>query len=612
MIDRFTRVEKLRMYAHKVLPLVYDDSLSYYEYLCKVVQKVNEVIENDGEQSTTIEEFAQVLDDMQEEIDSSLESMQGQVDTAVGNAEQATRDANASKEAADLATQAANTAAEHAEATAVKYGTPYAVNDPADMTDHDYIYVYTGTTGDGFTQGNWYYWNGTAWTSGGLYVGDITDAVLFNAPQSKTDAEKAQARSNAGAADANLVEHVIKVESYTQNEYYTNWTIGRAEAGFNNNLSWCCYSDMNPTDGTVVYFDDTVYKVAIAWFDTSTQEYASTLGGWVTTSPVTLEGGRAYNKINMALKSTSGDINTSDVSEKTYKINTITPHIVSVVKPYDTCYVSASDGSDSNDGTIAEPFATIQKAINSGFGRIFVEPGNYAPISLINREYPITISMYNKTQGTREKIKIVATNEYYGVVITNCKDVTLNDVWIYNAQRYALDAENNGLITLNDCIADHNEVAGFSLFYFANCDSICNNCIAYNSMVDGFNYHGEGDSTLINCVSYDNADDGVSHHEKWRGVIIGGHFYGNGKAGIAPYSGSDINIYNACCTNNTQFGLYIASNGESDRTKSIASGCACKNNGTADIYVNYADAIGFSNIYATKTVGDNGVFTEIT
>lgn len=38
----------------------------------------------------------------------------------------------------------------------------------ADMTDHNQIYVYVGSE-TGYTNGNWYYWNGTAWTSGGVY-----------------------------------------------------------------------------------------------------------------------------------------------------------------------------------------------------------------------------------------------------------------------------------------------------------------------------------------------------------------------------------------------------------------------------------------------------------
>lgn len=44
MVD-FRYVGKLRFWCQKVLPLVYDDSLSYYEALCKICAKLNETIE---------------------------------------------------------------------------------------------------------------------------------------------------------------------------------------------------------------------------------------------------------------------------------------------------------------------------------------------------------------------------------------------------------------------------------------------------------------------------------------------------------------------------------------------------------------------------------------
>lgn len=42
-----TRVKPLRYWVQKVLPLVYDDSLSYYELLNRVVKKLNDVIDSD-------------------------------------------------------------------------------------------------------------------------------------------------------------------------------------------------------------------------------------------------------------------------------------------------------------------------------------------------------------------------------------------------------------------------------------------------------------------------------------------------------------------------------------------------------------------------------------
>ena len=40
-------LKHFRFWCYKVLPLVYDDSLSYYEVLCKVVDYINKLIEQD-------------------------------------------------------------------------------------------------------------------------------------------------------------------------------------------------------------------------------------------------------------------------------------------------------------------------------------------------------------------------------------------------------------------------------------------------------------------------------------------------------------------------------------------------------------------------------------
>ena len=44
-----TKLEAFKAWSHKVLPLVYDDSLSYYETLCKVVDYLNKVIESSSD-----------------------------------------------------------------------------------------------------------------------------------------------------------------------------------------------------------------------------------------------------------------------------------------------------------------------------------------------------------------------------------------------------------------------------------------------------------------------------------------------------------------------------------------------------------------------------------
>lgn len=77
-----------RFWCQHVLPLVYDDSLSYYELLCKVVNYLNDVISNvdaiHDEMLNTIEMFNQLKDyvdnyfknlDVQDEINNKLDDM---------------------------------------------------------------------------------------------------------------------------------------------------------------------------------------------------------------------------------------------------------------------------------------------------------------------------------------------------------------------------------------------------------------------------------------------------------------------------------------------------------------------------------------------------------
>lgn len=67
-------ITSLRFWCQKVLPLVYDDSLSYYELLCKVTNKINELIENNNELPDYIknEIFLQLQDKNLEQIVSYL------------------------------------------------------------------------------------------------------------------------------------------------------------------------------------------------------------------------------------------------------------------------------------------------------------------------------------------------------------------------------------------------------------------------------------------------------------------------------------------------------------------------------------------------------------
>lgn len=62
-------MKHFRFWCQKVLPLVYDDSLSYYEVLCKVVHYINNLIDNTNEIIDYVDELKAELQQVQDWID---------------------------------------------------------------------------------------------------------------------------------------------------------------------------------------------------------------------------------------------------------------------------------------------------------------------------------------------------------------------------------------------------------------------------------------------------------------------------------------------------------------------------------------------------------------
>lgn len=58
-----------RFWCQKVLPLVYDDSLSYYEVLCKIVNYINDIIAEDKQFIDDLDELRNELKVVQDWID---------------------------------------------------------------------------------------------------------------------------------------------------------------------------------------------------------------------------------------------------------------------------------------------------------------------------------------------------------------------------------------------------------------------------------------------------------------------------------------------------------------------------------------------------------------
>lgn len=63
-----TGMKHFDFWCYKVLPLVYDDSLSYYEILCKIVDYINKMIEEDKSYIDEIDKLREELKVVQDWI----------------------------------------------------------------------------------------------------------------------------------------------------------------------------------------------------------------------------------------------------------------------------------------------------------------------------------------------------------------------------------------------------------------------------------------------------------------------------------------------------------------------------------------------------------------
>lgn len=64
-----------RFWCQKVLPLVYDDSLSYYELLCKVIDYLNKTIENVNSLSVNFDELVKMFNTLKDYVDNYFKNL---------------------------------------------------------------------------------------------------------------------------------------------------------------------------------------------------------------------------------------------------------------------------------------------------------------------------------------------------------------------------------------------------------------------------------------------------------------------------------------------------------------------------------------------------------
>ena len=101
-------------------------------------------------------------------------------------------------------------------------GSPLVANTVAEMTDTSKVYVYTGSE-TGYTSGNWYYYNGTSWVSGGVYNSQgIGEGTITEEKTTFFEYTRSDNRFNKNTATVEKIINITDGALKDSTTYYTS------------------------------------------------------------------------------------------------------------------------------------------------------------------------------------------------------------------------------------------------------------------------------------------------------------------------------------------------------------------------------------------------------
>ena len=153
-MGNYRTLQPFRYWCQKVLPLVYDDSLSYYELLCKVVDYLNKTMEDVETLHSDVTNLHTAYEELQSYVNTYFSTLD--VQEEINN---------------KLDNMVENGTLSNLISPYVKVSPQYA-NNTSDMSDKTVLYI---NGADGYL----YKWNGSAWVSTGLFYQSASVPIAF-------------------------------------------------------------------------------------------------------------------------------------------------------------------------------------------------------------------------------------------------------------------------------------------------------------------------------------------------------------------------------------------------------------------------------------------------
>jgi hypothetical protein len=173
----------------------------------------------------------------------------------------------------------------------------------------------------------------------------------------------------------------------------------------------------------------------------------------------------------------------------------------------DADYYVSLKGSDSNPGTLQEPFKTIEKAFSvaGNTDLIYVRGGTY-PIQDVTRTYGLKLAVTGGPDSLH-RLKIWA---YPGErVVIDCGDIARKDDGLVGIYIESHNIHLKGFDVIN--VKQYTDASGHGFYNVGilvkGNNVLVENCTAHNNQGTGINLGGTcTGTTVLNCDSYDNYD----------------------------------------------------------------------------------------------------------